>query len=271
METREEYSTGEDDQAQVRDARTERRFFVDNVIIRGYGPELGVYGIAVYASLCMHANLKTQQCFPAHQTIAKEIGCCVAKVKEAIRRLRELKLICIEPRYDPKTDRRTSNLYTLLDPPVPPATTDTLPSYTEVARNNPNSEQSSLDQCDADASHGDPPSEENKPPPQTKAKTKKTTPAAVRRFRSATHRYPAKSWYQEIDALVGEEEGNLTFWYDVCHAWVGLGWNPTNIKGMMAFYATRTIPPGKRANGGSSTPREGANVKADGYRAVPQR
>jgi len=155
METKAGYDAQEgEDRVQVRDARTQKRFFVDNVIIRGYGPTLGVYGVAVYAALCMHAKKETQECFPAHKTIARQLACSATKVRQAIRQLEELKLIAIQARYDPKTERRTSNLYILLEPPshhVPPVTTDTLPSYAEEAPNNPYSDQSSLNKRGADA------------------------------------------------------------------------------------------------------------------------
>jgi hypothetical protein len=145
METRAEYSTPVDDQpVPIRDLRTEKRFFVDNVILRGYGPTLGVYGIAVYTALCMHANLQTQQCYPSHRTIADMLDCSVGKVKDAIRTLEELKLIETAPRYDAENKRQTSNLYTILDPPVPPVTTDTRPRYAEMTTNNPHSDQSYL-------------------------------------------------------------------------------------------------------------------------------
>jgi hypothetical protein len=145
METTPEYATQSDDlPVPVRDLRTEKRFFVDNVIIRGYGPTLGVYGIAVYSALCMHANLHTQQCYPSHRTLADQLDCSIGKVKGAIRLLEKLKLIATAPRYDANNKRRTSNLYTLLDPPVPPVTTDTLPLYAGVATNNPHLDQSYL-------------------------------------------------------------------------------------------------------------------------------
>jgi hypothetical protein len=137
-ETRAEYTTSTDDQpVPIRDLRTEKRFFVDNVILRGYGPTLGVYGIAVYTALCMHANLHTQECYPSHRTMADMLGCSVGKVKDSIRLLEVLRLIETAPRYDAESKRQTSNLYTLLNPPVPPVTTDTRPRYREVTTNNP--------------------------------------------------------------------------------------------------------------------------------------
>lgn len=145
METPAEYATN--GTYKVRDARTEKRFFVDNVIIRAYGPILGVYGVAVYNALCVHANKETQQGFPAHRTIAALLNCSVDKVKESIQLCIKLKLVHSRPRYDKKTHRQTSNLYTLLDPPpIPdsPVLTDTPPRNAEAATNNPHLDQSYL-------------------------------------------------------------------------------------------------------------------------------
>ena len=155
METKTEYVT-EDDRYEVRDNRTEKRFFIDNAIIQDYGPKIGVYGIAVYSALCMHSKPSTQRCWPSHRTIAEEIGCSPPKVKEALRQLETLKLIRVEPHFDAKTGRQTSNTYTLLDPPPvtdTPDTTDTRPQYHDRSTmNNPKNEQSQ-EEHGADAQH----------------------------------------------------------------------------------------------------------------------
>ena len=75
-----------------------------------------------------------------------------------------------------------------------------------------------------------------------RSKPKKPTPAAVAVFREHAHRYPAKSWYQDIADAVGEEESDLAFWGRVVKEWVGLGWNPTNAKGMLEFYERKKLP-----------------------------
>lgn len=100
---------------QVRDLRTEKRFFVDNIIIDEYGSELGSYGIAVYNVLCRFARLETQQAYPSVSTIANRIDAGTTKVREELRLLEELELIRTERRRNDKG--QTSNLYTLLEPP----------------------------------------------------------------------------------------------------------------------------------------------------------
>ena len=61
-------------------------------------------------------------------------------------------------------------------------------------------------------------------------------------FRRASHRYPPKSWNGDIDQAVGREEPDLAFWEKLVKEWVGLGWNPTNVKGMLECYHDRRLP-----------------------------
>lgn len=130
----------------VRDARTEQRFFVDNVIIKTFGAQLKPRGIAVYCALCMYANLQTQTCYPSLATIGGHIGMSHPTVQRAIKDLIELGLLSKEKRYD-DGGRQTSNLYTLLDPPrkdsdTPHVKSDTPTQVSKVYTNNPNLEQS---------------------------------------------------------------------------------------------------------------------------------
>ncbi len=101
---------------EIRDERTDARFFVDNAVVFDYGQDLGPYGLAVYVALCAHAKRSTQACFPSHATLAREIGCGVAKVKEALGELRDLGLISITPRIG--KEGQGSNIYTLLNVPA---------------------------------------------------------------------------------------------------------------------------------------------------------
>jgi DNA-binding Lrp family transcriptional regulator len=80
------------------------------------------------------------------------------------------------------------------------------------------------------------------PPP----KKKHTQPEAIKVFRHNAHRFPAKAWWPHIDATVGEDEASLQFWGQVVFAWVGLGWNPTNVKGMLECYTAGHLPGASR-------------------------
>ena len=86
---------------------------------------------------------------------------------------------------------------------------------------------------------GAPATPPQKPPGKPESKK---TPEAVKVFRANTHRYPAKAWYADVDEAVGDAEADLDFWGNVVKAWVGLGWNPSNVKGMLDFYGRREIP-----------------------------
>jgi hypothetical protein len=96
-----------------------------------------------------------------------------------------------------------------------------------------------------------------KPPPSDKP-PKKPTPPAVQVFRENAHRYPPKAWYDDIAATVSEGEAELARWGAVVKAYVGCGWNPTNVSGMLGFFQRGEIPkPGKRAPPDSpQTPEE---------------
>lgn len=65
---------------------------------------------------------------------------------------------------------------------------------------------------------------------------KSITPPAVSAFRGATHRYPAKSWFDDIDSAVGDNPETVMRWRELCKEWVGRGWNPVNVKGMLEAF-----------------------------------
>jgi len=137
---------------QIRDLRTEKRFFVDNAIIADYGAELKPIGIAVYCALCLHARLATQQCYPSQQTLAEEIGASVRSVNAAIANLKDLELIDIEHRRN-ENGGQTSNLYTLLDPPGmqdvhTPLRKRCVPPTQEMRTNNPKPNNPNLEQSE---------------------------------------------------------------------------------------------------------------------------
>lgn len=130
----------------LRDKRTERRFFVDNIIVDHYGKQLGAFGLAVYMVLVRHAKPDGTDSFPSHSTIADKLGCSMGTVKSALRDLSTMRLIEIVPRYR-DDGGRTSNEYWILDPPSSPrdegvVTTDTHPPVSQVPTINPQEEES---------------------------------------------------------------------------------------------------------------------------------
>ncbi len=67
-------------------------------------------------------------------------------------------------------------------------------------------------------------------------KTRPPTPPAVKTFRHWTHCYPAKSWYTTLANAIGDDPVNLDKWGQIVHQWVGTGWNPRSVKGMLEVY-----------------------------------
>lgn len=59
----------------------------------------------VYSFLCGCRNNQTNQCFPSHEFIAKQIGVTRQTVSASIGRLVELKLIKIVSPYDSRTGK----------------------------------------------------------------------------------------------------------------------------------------------------------------------
>jgi len=96
----------------VRDKRNRGWFYMDNEYLNGLGKHLGVTGIAIYVSLCRHAD-NEQKCFPAQETIAEELGCSVATIKRYLRLLTKHNVIAIE--RVKKGRKWAHNVYYLLD------------------------------------------------------------------------------------------------------------------------------------------------------------
>jgi len=71
-------------------------------------------------------------------------------------------------------------------------------------------------------------------------------------FRENAHRFPAKAWYSDVALAVGDAETDLAFWGRVVKAYVGQGWNPTNVKNMLEFYGRREVPGDGVGNGSAA-------------------
>jgi hypothetical protein len=70
-------------------------------------------------------------------------------------------------------------------------------------------------------------------PPQPTPKLQWYKHPAVQVYREEVHRYPAKSWYQTIVEAVGD---NTDKWRGIVRDWIGSGWNPGNVKGMLDVF-----------------------------------
>lgn len=74
-----------------------------------------------------------------------------------------------------------------------------------------------------------------KPPPQPPH-------PAILAFRDAAGKYPQKPIWAAVIEAVGDEPGNLTFWGQVVTRYIGTGWNPGNVLGMIDWYKRRELP-----------------------------
>jgi len=105
---------------QVRDNRGGNWFWVHNIIIDHYGPELGAYGIAIYTALCRYAG-QDQQTWVNQRTLQEHTATSERKVRDVLRQLEALGLIAAEEQSD--EHGRLANVYHLALPPaVFPAT-----------------------------------------------------------------------------------------------------------------------------------------------------
>lgn len=115
----------------IRDSRTQKRFFIDNIIVDVYGPALPKGGLAVYMALCRYADMGTQSCYPSYQTITDKTKASRSQVGRILKAMKAMGLITWEHRAR-EDGSQTSNIYYLLNPPpslpdTPPAQGDTPP------------------------------------------------------------------------------------------------------------------------------------------------
>jgi hypothetical protein len=64
---------------------------------------------------------------------------------------------------------------------------------------------------------------------------------AIQAFREITHYYPPDAWRKKVADTVGEN-GGVERWRRTVEGWVGCGWNPRNVQGMLQFYRRGEIP-----------------------------
>lgn len=97
----------------VRDLRVKEKFCVDDAYVNGWSRHLDPSALAVYVSLCRHAD-KEQSAFPAEKTIAEEHGICEKTVRNKIALLKEWNIIRVE-RIRRNDGKWLRNTYFLLD------------------------------------------------------------------------------------------------------------------------------------------------------------
>lgn len=98
-----------------RDKRNKGWFWMDNDYLNGYARIFGAVGTAVYVSLCRHANMETQKCFPAMDLMAEELSVSRNTISKYLKLFEKHHLISVEKERDTKTKKWLNNVYTLLD------------------------------------------------------------------------------------------------------------------------------------------------------------
>jgi len=89
---------------------------------------------------------------------------------------------------------------------------------------------------------------------------KKTPPPpGVVIYRRVAKRFPNKAIWSEIDRIVGAEFSSLLKWGHNVRKWIGFGWNPTNINGMLETFQVGFA----KKIAGSSTRAKGYDPAAD--------
>lgn len=79
-----------------------------------------------------------------------------------------------------------------------------------------------------------------------------TPPPAIAIFREVTNYNPKRVLCPSIVEAVGDLPDDLDFWREVIIGYIGNGWNPQNVNGMLGFYRAREIP-GPGLVGGKGT------------------
>lgn len=263
----------------ILDDRKQNWCWIDNEIIDNYGSVIGGLGVALYVVLSRYANSINNESYPSIGNIARKLGgLSRATVCKYLKILQENGLISIQRRYDNAGDM-TSNLYTLLRVPMCGGSSlDELGSTaSEPGVVQPVNYRSSLGEHKQELLNKNklnniaPPDGGGKPPPVTKpkklAQPKPEPPPAIQTFRENASRYPPKAMYQDIDVAVGRDPPDIERWGRIVKAWVGMGWNPGNVNGMLEFFKRNEIPEIKGGNGrGQIKNNSGANwARRDGH------
>lgn len=98
----------------IRDLRRKDKYSIDDEYLNGYAKLCGVFGTAVYNSLCRHAS-KDQECFPSVDLMAEQHGISRPSVLKGMKNLKEWGIVKIIKEKDTKTNRQKNNVYILMD------------------------------------------------------------------------------------------------------------------------------------------------------------
>ncbi|MDD2765860.1 MAG: helix-turn-helix domain-containing protein [Opitutaceae bacterium] len=263
-----------DEAIEVRDARGNNRFMIDNAIIDVYGPIIGPYGLALYIAICRHSDRETQESYPRVKTLAKETGMSGRQVHNKLEQLCELGLL----RVVSGKEAGQRNVYVLLqvypDPDkqrefakqlgyAPRAegcehgAEEYAPRAEGCAPSAETSEQTHLANTTNKLTEpeGDAPARA----PAGKRKGKPRDPLldhpAVIAYRDEYHYWPDTTLRPPIAEAVGDDAGAVALWARILRGWHGAGWGPRNIDGMLDWFRRGEIP----GTNGKGPPRKHAS------------
>jgi hypothetical protein len=76
---------------------------------------------------------------------------------------------------------------------------------------------------------------------------------ALRAYYQETGHTLSPEWQARVQAQVGTSEEDLALWQQTIIAWLGQGWNPGNVQGMLERYEKRSVPGTDDVDGSSPT------------------
>jgi len=230
--------------------------------------QLDLIASAVYGVVWRYCQMRNNHCTASVETVGEKLGVARSTVERHLAKLCELGYIQKESRPG------MTNIYTVTDL-IQHETVERF-TFQEVRQRDvpPTSERRTtyVRETYKDTSK-DTSKETNSvsasPSRATAKKPKNPQPAAVKVFRSKAHRFPSKCWWEEVDAVVGDDPADLERWGEVVFNWCGLGWNPTNVKGMLDCFKKNETPgdyanngrPNGKANSGGRISGSGAAVE----------
>ena len=95
------------------------------------------------------------------------------------------------------------------------------------------------------------PKKEPDPVPGTVEPWRGPPPPAARVYQSRMNRWPRRTQYRRIHETVGNAPEDLEFFGEVVSKYDALGWNNTNVDGMLEWYERRELPHVTRVNAGN--------------------
>lgn len=229
--------------------------------------DIGIVGAAVFGRVWRYCQGPQGVCRAAIATIADGLNLSTRTVLRWVKELCDLGYLedmTPELRNKPHTYRDTGKVslqVQVVAVTESPATVTE--SHSAVTESHSHYDRKSLEETSKrqskrpkereGASAPPPPAQEEKEPePEPEQATAKHP--AIQAYREVARLYPSRAWYQAIADTIGEAKEDIARWRRIVMAWVGVGWNPRNVSGMLDYWGKAALP-GEDNGHGSSTPR----------------